>query len=264
MRPVHFTIYSKKIEDNSAYIAKIKGELIKKKFVFDEDEPELIIILGGDGSFLRAVHDPLLPRGENIKYVLFNTGHLGFYADYQKEEIDQFIHDLVNVEPTIESLPFYRFTIDGKEHHCINDIAIQSGETVFLNLYVENEFLTEARCNGIVVGTPTGSSGFLASLGAPIIIHGPDVYEYSILAPCRNRMFVNPIKKAVISGDQELKIEVDCKDTMEIYIDGGHKTRYLGKEFTFSHKKQEFVSLLHFRKLSHVERIRTNISGKDD
>jgi NAD+ kinase len=263
MEPNHFMVYSKQMENNSILIEKIKSTLISHQFVYDEQHPTLIIILGGDGSFLRAVHDPRLPRGRGIQYVLFNTGHLGFYADYQRDEGDAFIKDLIENTPTVESLPFYRLTIDGKEHHCINDIAIQSGETVFLNAYVNHELLAQSRCNGIVIGTPTGSSGFLASLGAPLIIHGPDVYQFSILAPCRNRMFVNPITKAVISGKDELEVEIDRNNTMEIYIDGGHKTKFRGKKFTFSHRRNDYVSLLHFRKLSYVARLRKNISGKD-
>lgn len=261
MVPSHFMIYSKQMENNAAMIEKIKSELVLHKFVYDEQHPTFIIILGGDGSFLRAVHDPKLPRGRNIQYVLLNTGHLGFYADYQKTELDNFIQDIISLEPTIESLPFYRFTIDGKEHHCINDIAIQSGETVFLNAYVNHELLSTSRCNGIVIGTPTGSSGFLASLGSPLIIHGPDVYQFALLAPCRNRLFVNPITKAVISGKDVLQIEIDRNATMEIYIDGGHKTKFRGKKFTFSHKRNEYISLLHFKKLSYVQRVRKNISG---
>ncbi len=263
MVPTRFMIYSKQMENNAILIEKIRTELVSHQFTYDEIHPLLIIILGGDGSFLRAVHDPRLPRGRNIQYVLLNTGHLGFYSDYQKNEVDQFVSDIITLTPTVESLPFYRFTIDGKEHHCINDIAIQSGETVFLNAYVNHELLATSRCNGIVVGTPTGSSGFLASLGAPLIIHGPDVFQFAILAPCRNRLFVNPITKAVISGKDELQIEVDRNNTMEIYIDGGHKTKFRGKKFTFSHRRNEFISLLHFRKLDYVARLRKSISGEN-
>ncbi len=263
MVPTHFMVYSKQIENNLVLIEKIKTNLIEHQFTYDEKNPDLIIILGGDGSFLRAVHDPKLPRGKQVRYVLFNTGHLGFYADYQKNEIDAFIHDILFSKPEIESLPFYRFTIDGKEQHCINDVAIQSGETVFLNLYVNGELLSQSRCNGIVVGTPTGSSGFLASLGSPLIIHGPDIYQFCLLAACRNRLFVNPITKAILTGKDELQIEIDRTSTMEIYIDGGHKTKFKGKKFTFSHRKEEYVSLLHFRKLSYIARLRKNLTGKE-
>lgn len=263
MQSRHFLIYSKQIENNLSLIETIKDKLVSNAFTYDEKNPTLIIILGGDGSFLRAVHDPILPRGKDILYVLLNTGHLGFYSDYQKGELEEFISDLINKEPQIESLPFYRFTIDGKEYHCINDISIQSGETVFMDVFINEELLCESRCNGIVVATPAGSSGFLLSLESPVVINNPNVYQFSLLAACRNRLYSNPITKAILCGKDELKIQVTDNQTMEIYIDGGHKTGFVGKEFTFSHKNEDYVSLLHFRKLSYVRRLRKNISGKE-
>lgn len=262
MRPQRFMIYSKLVEDNSAFIDEIERKLFRYGFQYDENDPELVLILGGDGSFLHAVHDPSLKK-DGVSYLLFNTGHLGFFSDYQKEELSLFLEDIVSKEGVVESLPLYRFTIDGEEHHCVNDIALQSGETFFMNVSVNGELLTESRCNGIVVGTPTGSSGFLSSLGAPLIINHPNVYQFSILAACKNRLYTNPITKAILSGEDELEISIENSCNIEIYIDGGHRIGCCGKKFTFSHKEDKFVSLLHLRRLSRVGRLRKNISGKD-
>lgn len=264
MKPCHFAVYSKMFENNSVMIEKLKKELGQNGFVYDENKPSLIIVLGGDGSFMRAIHDPKLPRGKEISYLLFNTGHLGFYSDYAKGEEDAFIHALINQEPVVEYLPFFRFVIDKKkEHHFINDIAIQTGETVFMDVYVNNEMLTESRCNGIVIGTPTGSSGYLLSLNSPVVINAPDLYQFSLISPCHNRLFPNTITKAIIGGDQELKVIIH-EGNFDIYVDGGHKTKLKGHEFTFSHKKDELVSLLHLKSITVVSRIRKNISGKED
>lgn len=264
MKPTHFMIYSKWMENNAALSAHIVSSLEKNGFVKDEKNPELIIILGGDGSFLRTVHDKRIPKADNVSYLLFNTGHLGFYSDYSIGEEDVFIRDILNEEGSIDALPLYEITIDGKEYYCINDLAIQSGETVFMDVYVDGEILTDNRCNGIVVSTPSGSSGFLASLGSPLVLDNTsDIYQFSILAPCRNRLYVNPIAKAVLSGRQELQIHVKDEDRIVVYIDGEHRPEFLGKDFIFSHKRGESVSLLHLRKTSPIARLRKNLTGKE-
>lgn len=264
MKPCHFYVYSKQIEDNVVLIERLKYDLCHHGFTFDEKKPTLIIILGGDGSFMRAIHDPKLPRGQHVQYVLFNTGHLGFYSDYGKGDEDIFIQKILKTEPNVEELPFFRFVVDNKDvHYFINDIAIQTGETVFLDVFVNDEPLTESRCNGIVVGTPTGSSGYLLSLNSPIVIKAPDIYQFSLLSPCHNRLFPNTITKAILGGQEELRVHIR-EGNFDIYIDGGHKTKLKGHDFSFSHNKDDIVSLLHFKKMTVVSRIRNNISGKDE
>lgn len=263
MKPTHFMIYSKWMENNAALSEKIVTALEKNGFVQDEANPRLVIILGGDGSFLRAVHDRMASL-DDVRYLLFNTGHLGFYSDYSIGEEEAFIRDILNEEGVPDLLPLYEINIDGKEFRCINDLAIQSGETVFMDVCVDGELLTDNRCNGIVVSTPCGSSGFLSSLGSPLVLDNTsDIYQFSILAPCRNRLYVNPIAKAILSGRQKLQIHVrDAEKTM-VYIDGEHKPEFIGQDFTFTHQGNESVSLLHLRKSSQIVRLRKNLSGKE-
>lgn len=263
MKPCHFTIYSKPNENNNNLAALLKEEMTKKDFIFDEKNPTLVLVLGGDGSLLRAIHDRNLPRGENVSYLLFNTGHLGFYSDYALGQEKKFLRALFSVEPYIEKLPFFTLMVDGKQkHHFINDIALQTGETVFMDIFIDDEPLTESRNNGIVVGTPTGSSGYLLSLNSPVVIKANNIYQYSLISPCHNRLFPNTITKAILGGDQVLKVVIKYGD-FDIYVDGGHKANLKGHEFTFSHNNNECINLLHLNYTTTISRLRKNISGKD-
>lgn len=264
MKPCHFFICSKKSEDNSLIVNALKKKLIIHDFIYDDKNPELIIVLGGDGSLMRAIHDLHFPLTTKTKFVLFNTGHLGFFSDYGRGEEEKFANSLLSKEPIVEQLPLFSFIVDdNEEHHFINDIAIQTGQTVFMDVYVNDELLTDSRNNGIVVSTPVGSSGYSLSLNSPVSIYAPNVYQYSLLSPCHNRLFTNTITKAIIGGDQILKVVIEY-GKFDVYIDGRHKSKLKGHTFTFSHNKDNYINLLHFENISIVSRLRKNISGKDE
>ena len=258
MEPTEFVIYSKKRENNESLICGIRSELEQNGFRYNETKPDLILVFGGDGSLMRAVHEY---KGKG-RYLLLNTGHLGFYSDFHAEESQAFVQALLHQEPKEEFLPSYTFTIDGESHHFTNDVALQSGETCFMRIYVNDELLTESKNNGIVVSTPVGTTGYLTSLGSPVVIGSPDIYQYALLAPCYNRMFPNPIHKAILTGKDVLRVEI-AEGIVDIYVDGGKKKESRNGTFTFRHNKTDGITLLHLRDTSYVSRLRKNISGKD-
>jgi probable inorganic polyphosphate/ATP-NAD kinase len=263
MKMKKFVIISKYKENNRASLDKLKEALLTHGYVYDEENPEYIFVLGGDGSLLRSIHQY---RKEG-KYILLNTGHLGFFSDYDADDIDNFVTDLLTKEPLETRLPLYEIESDDIKDRFINDIAIQSAQTSFLDIYVDDELLTCVRSNGIVISSPMGSTGYLTSLNSPLVIGSPSIYQYAIIAPCYNRLSLNPITKAILSNDQVLKIKVRDGNP-DVYIDGIFKEELEkspdGTLFTIRARKDEFVRILHFKDTSLVKRLRKNISGMED
>ena len=92
-----FNIISK-YDDHSKLLAeKIKNSLLENDFVFEEKNPDLVIILGGDGKLLRTIHN-YLDRIDSIDFVTFTTGTLGYASDFAQTEIDDFINNLISNE----------------------------------------------------------------------------------------------------------------------------------------------------------------------
>ena len=260
MKSTDFIIHSRNPEENAKHVNHIRSCLEEHGFVYNEKDPSLIIVLGGDGSLMRAIHF----HQKRGMFVLINTGHLGFYSDYGIQELEEFLDNILHHEPMMMELPLLQVNIDGKVHDFVNDVAIQSGETCFLNLYINGEPLTNIRCNGIVVSSPIGTTGYLTSLGSPVVIGQPDIYQYAIIAPCYNALSLNPINKAILQSDQVLTVEVQ-KGEIDCYIDGGRKREdCAGKVFHFTRDKGKNISLLHFKKITQTKRLRKNISGKED
>ena len=258
MKQTTFLIHSKKRENNHHLEEKLRAGLFSSGFE-ESSSPEIVFVLGGDGSLMRAIHC----HGKNVKYCLINTGHLGFFSDYDAEELDTFLEDISKREPLEEKLPLYQLVAGSEKYEFVNDVSIQSNETCFLDIKVDGELLSSVRANGIVVSSPVGTTGYLTSLNSPIVVGKPDIYQYSTIAPCYNRLSINPINKAILASSQKLSVDVR-KGLIEVYLDGMRREDIVASSYLFTKEEDKFITLLHFREISQVKRLRKNISGMED
>lgn len=259
MKPRDFFIYSKKQEENLLLADSIKKVLLAHGFRYQLNDQSLILVLGGDGTLLKAIHE----NNGKGQYLLLNTGHLGFYADYESYEQKTFLNDILTKEPTSEQFPLFDLYCGDKHFLFANDVAIQTLKTCFMRVYVNDELLTDSRNNGIVVSTPVGTTGYLTSLGSPVVIAKEDIYQFSLLAPCYNRMCPNTISKAILSGKDKLRIHI-TRGNVTTLIDGKEQKYLFAKDFTFTHASSESITLLHLRDNTYIKRLRKNISGKEN
>lgn len=137
-------------------------------------ETECIIVLGGDGTLLQAARDVV---HREIPLIGINLGNLGFLAEVDKttlyQALDQLIHDDYEVEKRMMLCgTVYRGNeIIGKDM-ALNDIVIcREGplRVVRFNNYVNHEYLNSYNADGIIISTPTGSTGYSLSCGGPIV-----------------------------------------------------------------------------------------------
>lgn len=257
MNPCTFSLFCKRPELHEDAYIDIKNTLISNGFSVVEQNPEMIVVLGGDGSLLKAFHD----FSFHGKFILINTGHLGFFSDYSIQNYKDFLDDATRKEAEIESLPLLSIQSNHTLDYVVSDLAIQSERTCLLKVSVNNVPLTEVRSNGIVIGTKAGSSGYLLSLGSPAIIHSNDVYQYHMIAPVYNRLFPNPINSAIISKDDTLSITIASGEAT-IILDGIPQRKAVNETFDIKMTQQN-VSTIHFRPITQISRIRHAIRGED-
>ena len=257
MKATTFTIHSKKYEHHEGLRKKRQSQLISKGFTFDNENPDVVIVVGGDGTFLREVRN----RKFNGRFVLLNTGHLGIFSEFSIEEANKLLYAILEKEPEEEVLPLGKITNStGNYDYFLNDVCIEGLKTCWVTARIDDEILTTIRGNGIVISTPIGSSGYAASLGSPFRIGSPDVYEFATIAPCYNRLSFNPINKVIISNKKTLSIELRGKRIP--VLDGISAGSLRDNKFVFAPKSEKTLTLLHFRKQNEVIRLRERISGK--
>ncbi len=181
-------------------------------------EADLYIVLGGDGSIMRASHSA---ARYGIPILSINLGRIGYMAELEKDElhlIESFFSGDYHIE---ERMMLSVTTPDGAENIALNDAVLSNGRVskmVSFSLYSNGQFLSNYTADGVIVATPTGSTAYSMAAGGPVV--DPAV-ECLIATPvCPHSLNNRPV---IFSGNTELTVknETDRDIPMFITVDGG-------------------------------------------
>lgn len=181
---------------------------------------DLLITLGGDGTVLRAAR-MAVPHGVPILGV--NLGHLGFLTEMEPDEVREKLPLLLEEKYWLEERMVLRVKLyrGGERTECyeaLNDAVVRRGpsaQAIRLNLYVDDELLTTYMADGVIVATPTGSTGY--SLAAGGIILSPELRNI-LVTPISPHL--TPLRGMVLPGDVQVKIQVRTEDRAALTTDG--------------------------------------------
>ena len=227
--------------------SKIKNELGKeaqKKFTFfDSQRPiendiNFVFAIGGDGTILRSI---TYVKDSNIPVLGINTGRLGFLTSIQKENIKEAIslidsnkfsiieRTLLEVKSESQNDAFYDYPF------ALNEITIQRKDTTSLlniSCKINDKYLTNYWSDGLIISTPTGSTGYSLSNGGSIVSPESNVILLNPIAPhnINMRSLVIPDNSKInidIEGDSDINLSVDsrmysvnCSNQIEIFKAG--------------------------------------------
>ena len=189
---------------------KLKLELYEDFITEDKDiyeKSDVIISIGGDGTMLATAFNAQFYD----KPVLgVNLGKLGFLVEANINQMDKVIADLKNGNYVIEERMVITGKVEGykaEKLYAINDIVIDKGgwpKMVELTVWVDGEYVTTFSADGLIVATPTGSTGYSISVGGPIVSPKTDVITLSPISP--HSLTVRPL---VLPSSQEILIKAD-------------------------------------------------------
>ncbi len=201
--------------------AGINGQ--KFHTVFDDESPlddeiDILISLGGDGTFLETVK---LVRDQQIPVLGINTGRLGFLANISREEIIDSITLLLNGNYTTEERSLIKLsTSDGplsEFDKALNEITIHKKNIgmISIDTIVDDEFLNSYWADGLIVSTPTGSTAYSMAVGGPIML--PQSRNFIIAPVSSHNLTVRPI---VVPDETVIKLKVNSRcDTFMVSMD---------------------------------------------
>ena len=186
---------------------------------------DLLVCLGGDGTFLSAAHHP---TSMGLPQIGINLGSVGFLTEIEPNEISQIIPKLMRDEFTIEErmmLQLRCFNSEGNEYEqgfALNDIVLSRGwgntGIVTVDLTVDNNFVEQIPGDGIIVSTSTGSTAYNLAAGGPIVHPLVDVTLITPVAPhtLHNRTYITDR-----SSDVKLQLRAESGAAL-ISLDGRH------------------------------------------
>lgn len=173
-----------------------------------EFSPDVIITLGGDGTILSAA---TLIRELEIPIMGLNLGRLGFLASIEQERIEQAIDDYINGKFTIIKRTMLKMNstpaVFSNNNFALNDFTIlkrDNSSMIVLHTFIDGEFLNSYWADGLIVSTPTGSTGYSLSCGGPIIFPSSENFVLTPVAP--HNLNVRPV---VISGNHKISFKIE-------------------------------------------------------
>ncbi len=175
---------------------------------FDLSKVDYVISLGGDGTFLDTVS---FIRNSNIPIIGINLGRLGFLADVPEDEVDKGLRALLSGAYTIEkrsliqldaSVPLFDET-----PYALNEFTLHrkdSSQMIKIHTYLNGEFLNTYFADGLIVATPTGSTGYSLSCNGPVVFPQSSTFLITPVAP--HNLNTRPI---IVPDDYVISFEVE-------------------------------------------------------
>jgi len=203
-----------------------------------KNDIDLFVSVGGDGTILDAT---TLIRDTEIPIIGVNTGRLGFLADIAKDEIPKTIKQLVNKRYTIDRRTLLKLETEepifGELNFALNEVTISRKDTtsmITITTYINDQYLNSYWADGLIISTPTGSTGYSLSCGGPIVMPGSNNFIITPIAP--HNLNVRPL---VISDEYEVKVKVEGRaNQFLVALDSRIQTIDAGVELTI--KKEDF------------------------
>lgn len=174
---------------------------------------DLFFTIGGDGTILSAAK---FVKNLNIPIIGINTGRLGFLATVHKDEIKKSIEDILNGHYKISERSLLEVKLDtdektlGEFSFALNDVSISRKETtsmITIETWLDDEFLNSYWSDGIIISTPTGSTGYSLSCGGPIVT--PQTKSFIITPIAPHNLNARPL---VIPDHLEIKLKISGRE----------------------------------------------------
>jgi NAD+ kinase len=190
-----FAITSKGDSRSDTLKAKVRSYLLDFELTYDEDQPDIVISIGGDGTLLYAFHR-YTGRLDKTSFVGIHTGHLGFYADWAPEEIEKLVIAIAKTPfqiveyPLVETIVRYQHGGRETRYLALNESTVKSVEGTFvMDVEISGQHFERFRGDGLCISTPSGSTAYSKALGGAILHPSISALQLTEMASINNRVF---------------------------------------------------------------------------
>ena len=263
----HFLIYTNRHKDkNMVFTERIRSYLetkgqrvsVKTQGVDWKDAADCIIVLGGDGTVLQAARET---RQLNIPIIGVNLGTLGYMTEIEPANLEESLDRLIRGDYEQESrmMLYGRVFRSGggtEEGWALNDIVISrkgSLRIIRFNIYVNGQFLNDYSADGMIVTTPTGSTGYNLSAGGPLV--EPQARLIVLTPICPHTLNQRSI---ILSPEDVIEIEIPRggdgrEQAVEASFDGSHSVPLCTDEKIRIVQSERMTEFLRLNQVSFLE-----------
>lgn len=226
---------------------------------------DMFVSFGGDGTILRAT---TYVKHLGIPIVGVNTGRLGFLSTFKKEDVRKVVREFVSGDYTIVERSLVQLNTKdldaelGELNFALNEITVSRKDTtsmITVDTHLNNEYLTSYWADGLIISTPTGSTGYSLSCGGPVIIPTAKSLVLTPIAP--HNLNARPL---VISDDTVIRLKVSGREENHLVsLDSRIASLENGQEITI--KKAPFtIKMIEYTSESFLKTLRNKLLWGED
>ena len=226
---------------------------------------DIFISIGGDGTILRAA---TLVRDSGIPVLGINAGRLGFLATVQKDNIHEFLQFILEKKYTTSARTLLSLTCDpeiesiGELNFAMNDVTVNRKDTtsmITIETFLNGSYLSSYWADGLIISTPTGSTGYSLSCGGPVLT--PDVSSLVLTPIAPHNLTARPL---VIPDDTEIRLRVTGRED-QFLVSLDSRTVSVKNESVLRIRKTPFkINMVEIPEESFLKRLRTKLLWGED
>ena len=223
------------------------------------NEYDFVISIGGDGTILRSANE----IGElSIPIIGLNKGRLGFLANSPIEIIDSIIQKITNSNYRISERTIIQVEFEGKIKNALNEISVSRKNTtslITIDTKLNDQYLNTYWADGLIISTPTGSTGYSLSCGGPIIM--PDSKNLVLTPIAPHNLNARPL---VISDNKQIEISINGREN-EYFVSADSQIFSVNIDSKINISKAPyFLKMVEFEEDSYINTLREKLMwGKD-
>lgn len=203
----------------------LEEKLIAENLILDNENPDIVVTIGGDGTLLYAFHQ-YEDKLDEIRFVGVHTGHLGFYTDWRNYELDQLVQSLVHdcgesVDyPLIDVYVTFNNQKEVKKFKALNESTIRRvNNTLVADVLIKDQPFERFRGDGLALATPTGSTGYNKSIGGAVMSPTVEAMQLAELASLNNRLFRTLGSPMIIGRDDWVHLVLESEKDYVLTVD---------------------------------------------
>ncbi len=229
-------------------------------YILVPENPDLVITIGGDGTMLHAIHT-YLNKGETPMFVGIHTGTLGFFTDYEADELEDFFTDL-STSPKVDEVRLLEADIeynDGRENRkilAVNEIRVENIlQTQLLDVYIDDQFLETFRGNGLCISGQIGSTAYNRSIQGAIIDVSLQAIQLTEISGIHHRHFRSLNSPLILKDNKEVALRSNTFEKAMMVYDHLYIDLFNVSKVSI-HLSPRVIKFARFREISYFSRLR--------
>ena len=220
---------------------------------------DLLLVLGGDGTLLSVAHAPVI---ENVPILAVNLGHLGFLTEVSLDELYPALTNILNGSYEIDQRMMLEISVGDDDQRdsssfALNEVVIRHyARLIELDTYIDEELFITYNADGLIIATPSGSTGYSLASGGTIVEPRLDAILLTPIAP--HSLTVRPY---IVHGDSEITVAMRSNySSVNVFVDGPRETHCLAPDCLIRVRKaKKTIKLIRSQQRSYYEVLRTKL-----